>query len=118
MSTFNVVVRDVGFDIASGFFDAVVFGHFEFLLDRSKARFHEGIVVTVIGSGHTLTHTSSLKNLSVLLGRVLTATISVMNQTRVWLPIGNGVAERLRYEFFCHVLIHVPAYNSARVQVH
>ena len=61
MSTFYVVVRDVGFDIAGGFFDAVVFGHFEFVLDRSKARFHEGIVIAVIGSGHALTMRARLR---------------------------------------------------------
>ena len=59
MLSFAAVVLDVVSDLAPCESMVSILGHFEFGLDGSKARFHEGIVVAVIGSVHTLPHASA-----------------------------------------------------------
>ena len=57
----------------------VIFGHFEFGLDGSEARFHEGVVVAVVGAVHALPEVSAAQEAAVASAGILTATIGVMN---------------------------------------
>ena len=66
-----VVVGDVGRDLSPRGSDVLVVGHFEFGLDGSEARFHEGVVVAVAGAAHALTDVRAAQDRSVLCVREL-----------------------------------------------
>lgn len=43
-------------DLGPGVGRVIVFGHFQFGLDRTEAGFHEGVVGALVGAAHALPH--------------------------------------------------------------
>ncbi len=70
-----VVVGEVAGDILSGESAVVVFGHFEFGLDGSEARFHEGVIVWIISTAHALQHFFVADYFSEIIAAVLPASV-------------------------------------------
>ena len=62
MLALGLVVVDVLGDLASRNPVVVIFGHFQFRLERAETRFHEGVVVAVGGSAHALKHLGSAQH--------------------------------------------------------
>ena len=58
--------------------------HFQLRFDRSKTRFHERVVIAIVGATHALFHARSTKHLAVLFAGVLSAAIGVVDETRLW----------------------------------
>ena len=90
MSSFEVVVADVFGDFFQRNLDALVFGHFEFVLEGSEEAFHECVVITVVGSAHALSDAGATQNGSVVVTGVLAASIGVVNDSFGRLPFFDG----------------------------
>src|SRR5438477_10527443 len=98
MFAFCVVVGEVLADFALGGPLVVIFGHFEFGLDGSKTRFHEGVVVAVVGAVHALPEVSAAQEAAVASAGILAAAIGMMKQAGRRLTIANGDPKRSQQE--------------------
>lgn len=105
----EVVVGDVLADLTPGGSMMFVFGHFEFCLERSKTRFHEGIVITVAGAVHALSGACPAEDGTITAAGILTSSIRVVNQIWFWLSFSDGGLECGNHQFLRHHLIQMPA---------
>ena len=108
MNSCVIVVSDVGSDFFSRLVEVVINIHRELTLNRSKARFHEGIVVAVVSSTHALGDLPLFEQLTILSSCVLAAAIAVMNQSISWPPIGNRGSQWRENELLLHGHFYVP----------
>ena len=112
-----VVVSEVAGDLVSGLSAVMVFGHFQFGLDGAEAGFHEGVVVAVGGPAHALAELGSAQNGAISMAGVLAAAIAVVDESRRWLPVTDGLLEGFEDERVGHLLGQAPADDAARAQV-
>ncbi len=116
--SFEVVVADVLRDLEFCGVMAVVFGHFEFSFDGSKAAFHEGVVVAVGSPAHALADVGSSQDRSVTIAGVLAASVTVMDQVVGGFSFANDSAKHLEDQFFGHVGAEIPSHDSPRESIH
>ena len=90
MSAIGIVVEDVSSGLFSCLPTTFVIVQFEFGLDRSEATFHECVVVAVGCPVHALQSFSATQHGSIFVAGILSAAISVMNQSGRWLSFFNG----------------------------
>jgi hypothetical protein len=95
MFAIEVVVGDVGLDGLQRGGMVFVFGHFEFCLECSEARFHEGVVVAVVGPTHALTHRGTAHHTAVSRACILAAAICMVNQVFTWPSCSDGRRQRV-----------------------
>ena len=110
---FKVVVADELCEFASGFLAVFVFGHLQFVLDRSKAGFGKRVVVAVVGAAHALLHLRPGKRLAVFPASVLSAAVAVTNQSGLWSTFFHGPTQCSQHERFGPVNGHITAHNSS-----
>ena len=81
-------------------------------------RYKEGVVVAIARPTHALLHAVSSEDASVFLGRVLTAAVSVMNQSRGRLALSDGELQCLDYQRSFHAHVERPTHDLSRKQIH
>jgi len=87
----------------------LVFGHFEFGLDGSEARFDEGVVIAVVGAAHALADRGAAEHGPVAMTGVLAAAIAVMNQTGRRLSGTDRLVQGLENDGLAHLLGEGPS---------
>jgi len=80
MSTDRVLEAVLFSDFLESLFQGIIGGHFQFCCDGSETRLHQPVDIAFAGAAHALLHLSAVENVSVLLQRVLTAAIGMVNQ--------------------------------------
>ena len=90
MFSIKVVVRDVLADLTLGCSMMFVFGHFELCLESSEARFHERVVIAVVGAVHALSGTCPAKDRAIAATGILTTAIGVVDHHRCGLTFSDG----------------------------
>lgn len=115
MSSFEVVVVDVFWDFPQGIFDRGVARHFQFRLQPPEARFHERVVVAIVGPIHALKHAGTSEYPTILMRCVLTSSIGVVNQLAARLPAANRHPQGTDDQAFFHVQLQAPAHNPPRI---
>src|SRR6266852_5517808 len=118
MFAFVEVVMDVLFDLSTRRSTVLVFGHFEFRLEGSKTRFHEGVVVAVAGAAHALTEFCAAQDGPVTYAGVLPSAVCVMDEARGRLSLADRHGERRKRESVGHRLVQLPADQGSREAVH
>ena len=118
MFSFGEVVVDVVTDLVSCHPMVFVFGHFQFGFDRSEARFHEGIVVAVVGAVHALAERGPSQQSAIPCAGVLAAAIGVVDQIGGRLSLTDRHPQRREYEIFRHGFVEIPTYHRTRITVH
>jgi hypothetical protein len=114
----EIVVGDVRFDFFERGGVVFVFGHFEFRLEGSEARFHECVVVTVVRTTHALPHLGAAEHTAVLGTGVLAATVGMVHQARTRLSRPDGRRQGVQDELLGHVLDQLPADDASRKTIH
>ena len=79
MFSIEFVVGDVLANLTPGFSRMFVFGHFEFRLECSKARFHESVVIAVVRAVHALLAACPAKDRAITVAGILTSSIRVVD---------------------------------------
>ena len=93
MFSVEIVVRDGLSDLSSGRSMMFEFGHFEFCLECSKARFHERVVITIVGKVHVLSDNARRRFARYRLQAILTAAIRGVDHHRSWVTFSYGGLE-------------------------
>lgn len=75
MLAVTIIVAEVLHQLARVLWHVFVFGHCQLRLDRSKARFHEGVAVAVGGPAHALADGRSTQYRPETLAHILPAPI-------------------------------------------
>ena len=118
MFSVEVVVRDVLSDLPPGRSMMFVFGHFELCLECSKARFHERVVITIVGAVHALSDTGPAKDCAIPAAGILTAAIRVVDHHRCWLTFSYCGLESGDHQFFRHRLFKLPTNDPPGIPIH
>ena len=118
MFSVEVVVRDVLADLSPCRSMMFVFGHLEFGLECSEARFHERIVITIVGAVHALSDTRPSKDRAIPSACILAATIGVVDHHRCRLTLSYRGPESGDHQFFRHRLIELPSNDPSGIPVH
>ena len=118
MFSVEIVVRDGLSDLSSGRSMMFVFGHFEFCLECSKARFHERVVITIVGADHALSDTRPAKVRTIPAAGILTAAIRVVNHLWCWVTFTSGGLESGDHQLVRHRLFNLPANDPSGILIH
>ena len=82
MFSIKVVGRDVISNHTPGCSMVLVFGHFELRVECSKTRFHERVVIAVVGPVHALSGTCPARDRAIAATAIRTTAIGVMDHHR------------------------------------